>query len=408
MTGQGKAGESEKAVQKSPLGQRYRCYWDKTPVEFASKSGHCQVFRHREGLFRLLGLLPLTSDRQSFYGLRNWVIAPTRPASSLASPPTGPTAGTIPGKLGTNYFAPNPAAIAYTASKFANLFRVNFAWERLQPTPNGPLDSAYLSTIQTAVKQIKSAGAIALLDVHNYARYNGQLLAPPSSSSSSSPLADLWRRVAGLYANDPQVFFGVMNEPSGIDAVQWFSVAQAAVDAIRAAGANNTIMVPGNCYTGAHSWVAGNCDVTGVANGKAALALSDPTANNVVFEMHQYLDADYSGTHPNCTHDGAQVLAAATAWLRANARRGFLGEIGGATSAKAAAASGCLAQVERALTHLRENADVWTGFAWWAAGSGWGSGGGFAFSIEAASDADAAANPMFQLLTRFRGSWALA
>ncbi|KAI9346063.1 glycoside hydrolase superfamily [Zopfochytrium polystomum] len=297
----------------------------------------------------------------------------------------GPSAGSIPGTLGTTFFAPNNAAITFTATKFANMFRLCFAWERLQPTPNGAFDAGYLATLTTAISQIKAAGAIALLDVHNYARYNSQVL-----PATDKTLADMWTRLATMYKNDPQVFFGLMNEPHQIDTVQWFTIAQTSINAIRAAGATNTIMVPGNCFTGAHSWVTGQCD-TGVPNAQAAMAITDP-ANNVVFEMHQYLDVDFSGTHPECTQDGAAVFADATNWLKANGKKGFVGEIGVANNAN------CIAQLNKALTFLQQNSDVWTGYAWWAAGSAWGN---YMFSIEATSDATT--NAMFQALTQFKG-----
>lgn len=51
-------------------------------------------------------------------------------------------------------------------------------------------------------------------------------------------------------------------------------------------------------------------------------------------EMHQYLDSDGSGTSGTCVSStiGAERLAAATAWLKQNNFKGFLGEIGGGSN----------------------------------------------------------------------------
>ncbi|KAJ1549253.1 hypothetical protein HK405_007076 [Cladochytrium tenue] len=295
---------------------------------------------------------------------------------------SGPTSGTVPGTLGSTYFAPNPTAVQHTATRFANVFRLPFMWERLQRSLYTDFDSGYLATLQSAVSTITATGASVILDPHNYARYNGNVV-------SGADLADLWTRLAKLYGSNSQVIFGLMNEPHGIDTATWFSVAQQSANAIRSAGASNLILVPGNCYTGAHSWVSGSCD-TGSANGVAGLSFSD---TNYAYEMHQYFDSDFSGTSATCTQDGAGVLAAATSWLRSNGKKGFLGEFGVADN------SACLTALEAALDHLDSNSDVWLGYTYWAAGSGWGS---YMYSVESTSDSTD--NDMFNILANHPGT----
>ncbi len=94
--------------------------------------------------------------------------------------------------------------------------------------------------------------------------------------------------------------------------------------------------------------------------------LTDPSGL-LVFEMHQYLDADGSGTHAECVSEtvGRERLAEATAWLRREGRRGVLGETAGGANAR------CVAAVRDMLAHLRDNADVWAGWLWWAGGPWW-------------------------------------
>ncbi|KAG5637146.1 hypothetical protein H0H81_005630 [Sphagnurus paluster] len=85
-------------------------------------------------------------------------------------------------------------------------------------------------------------------------------------------------------------------------------------------------------------------------------------------EMHQYLDSDGSGTSPNCVSAtiGAERLAAATAWLKANNLKGFLGEIGAGSNTQ------CISAVKSALCSMQQSG-VWIGALWWAAGPWWGT-----------------------------------
>lgn len=90
--------------------------------------------------------------------------------------------------------------------------------------------------------------------------------------------------------------------------------------------------------------------------------LTDPS-NLIVYEMHQYLDSDGSGTSPTCVSStiGSERLVAATTWLRSNGKKGILGEFAGAVN------SVCEAAVKDMLSYMLSNTDVWTGAIWWAA-----------------------------------------
>ena len=73
--------------------------------------------------------------------------------------------------------------------------------------------------------------------------------------------------------------------------------------------------------------------------------------------MHQYLDSDSSGKSADCVSAqiGVQRIVGATAWLRANGKKGFLGEFAGGAN------SVCQQAVTGLLDHLVANSDVWTG-----------------------------------------------
>jgi endoglucanase len=129
----------------------------------------------------------------------------------------------------------------------------------------------------------------------------------------------------------------------------------------------NLVLVPGNAWTGANSWV-------GSGSAEVMLRVVDP-ADHFIFEVHQYLDGDSSGTHASVVSRtiGSERLRAFTLWCRTHHKRAFLGEFGAAASPAATAA------IDEMLTSMEANADVWTGFTWWAAGPWWGD---YMFSIE--------------------------
>lgn len=141
---------------------------------------------------------------------------------------------------------------------------------------------------------------------------------------------------------------------------------QAAINGIRAAGATTQyIFVEGNAYTGAWDWTDNNDNLSG---------LTDPQ-DKIIYEMHQYLDSDSSGTSETCVSAtiGKERLESATTWLKNNKKKGFIGEFAGGVNAV------CESAVEGMLAYMSENSDVWTGAEWWAAGPWWGS---YMYSLE--------------------------
>jgi endoglucanase len=60
-----------------------------------------------------------------------------------------------------------------------NTFRIAFMMERLSPLAGGltgAFDTTYLSGLKTIVSYVTSHGGYAVLDPHNYARYNGTVI----------------------------------------------------------------------------------------------------------------------------------------------------------------------------------------------------------------------------------------
>jgi endoglucanase len=264
----------------------------------------------------------------------------------------------MPGRHGTDYFYPSRTTIDYFVSKGLTTLRVPFRWERLQPALGGGLDQAELKLLDDLVSYATSKGANVILDVHNYAAYNKMPIGAPEVSPGA--LADLWKRIAERYGKNDKIIFGLMNEPKGLPTETWLTAANAAIAAIRGTGARNLILVPGNGWTGAHSWLSRGY---GTPNAEVMLGVID-SANNFAYEAHQYLDADFSGTKPQCRNEqiGVKALTAFTNWLKQHGKRGFLGEFGGGSDPV------CLAALDGMLEFMAQNRDVWLGWTYWAAG----------------------------------------
>jgi endoglucanase len=279
----------------------------------------------------------------------------------------------LPGTYGSTYTYPTPAEIDYYHDAGMNIVRLPFRWERLQRSLYGGLDGAEFSRLAYVVGYATSRGVNVLIDPHNYARYNGNVIG--SAAVPNAAFADFWSRLAQQFGSNPRVWFGLMNEPHDMPTEQWLSAANAAIAAIRAAGASNWILVPGNAWTGAHSWSE---NWYGTPNASVMRGVVDP-AHHFAFEVHQYLDSDSSGTSSQVTSTqiGSQRLSGFTSWLRANGYRGFLGEFAVAGSTIGAGIGD--EALGDMLGFMDANDDVWLGWSWWSGGPWWGE---YMFTLE--------------------------
>ena len=291
--------------------------------------------------------------------------------------------GNLPGVHGTDYIYPNQVEVDYFSDQNMNIVRLPFRWERLQRTLNGEFDNTEMGRLETFIEQTTAKGVFVILDPHNYARYHGNLIGLNSSNSSvrSSHFSDFWVRLAKKFKDNPKVIFGLMNEPSRMQTIQWRIIANEAIAAIREEGATNLILVPGNGFTGGHSWLknfyaqeAPNSPVIGPngyrvgSNAEEMLNIVDPM-DNFAFDIHQYLDSDFSGTVDQCVSAtiGSESLAEVTEWFREHNKKGFLGEFGGGRGTV------CLAAIRDITTYINDRPDEWLGWSYWAAGPWWGN-----------------------------------
>lgn len=288
----------------------------------------------------------------------------------------------LPGQFGVDYTYPTNAEVDYFIGKGMNTFRVPFRWERLQRTIDGPLDATELSRLNRLVDYATNRGSQVILDPHNFARYDGSDTDPAKgligTEIPNGSFANLWSQLATEFRDNRRVIFNLVNEPHTMPTEQWVSAANGAIDAIRATGATNLVLVPGNAWTGAWTW---SDNWYGTPNAVAMLQFRDPL-ENFAFDVHQYLDADGSGTSPEVgsVTRPTERLSGFTDWLRQNNQRAFLGEWAVARQMIGAQANqiGDEAMLNL-LQHLETNADVWLGWTWWSAGPWWGD---YMYSLE--------------------------
>ncbi|KAF4632753.1 hypothetical protein G7Y89_g5366 [Cudoniella acicularis] len=266
----------------------------------------------------------------------------------------------LPGKLNDDYSWPSTESIGTLMGKGMNTFRIPFLMERIaQGTMTAPLDATYLAALENVVSFITAKGGYAIVDAHNYGRYNNILF------TSTSDFKTFWTNVATEFAKNDKVIFDCNNEWNNEDSDGTYknlvALNQACIDGVRAAGATTQyIFIESSDWDGA--WHL-NTD----GGGDALLALTDPS-DKIIFELHQYLD-DGTGTHEECTSStiGAERISNATAWLKANKRTAVLGEYAGGNNTV------CTSAVEGMLDAMTQDSEVWLGALWWGGGARWAS-----------------------------------
>ena len=242
-----------------------------------------------------------------------------------------------------------------------NAFRLPVGWQYLvNNNLGGTLDSTNWGNYDTLVQGCLSSGAaLCIVDVHNYARWNGGIIG--QGGPTNAQFTSLWSQIATKYASNSKIAFGIMNEPHDVDINTWATTVQAAVTAIRNAGATSQkILLPGNDYTSAAKFISNG---SGAALLKVTNGDSAGTTTNLIFDVHAYLDSDNSGTHTSCTTNNVGAFDTLGAWLRTNKRQAILTETGGGPSD-----SSCLTDVCQELAELNKYSDVFIGWTGWAAG----------------------------------------
>ncbi|TID24014.1 glycoside hydrolase family protein [Venturia nashicola] len=270
---------------------------------------------------------------------------------------TGPSHGTAP---------PVVAQLDHFIAQGLNTFRLPVAWQYLVNYQlDGHLDaSGNFGMYDRLVRACLDAGAaMCIIDVHNYARWNGNIVGQ-SGSGFDKPenrhLCSLWWQLAAWYKDEKRVAFDIMNEPHTLDMEMWVETVQWAVNSIRSATGSNEhiILLPGTDFCSAGSYVQGN--------SKTLLEVKNPDGGteNLIFNIHKYLDYDGSGKNFECTTNNIDsTFAPLATWLRTNKRRAMLTETGGGSSAQS-----CMKYFCEQNEFIIANADVYLGVVGWGAG----------------------------------------
>jgi len=329
-------------------------------------------------------------------------VAAIRPLKGLSE--SGAEFGThLPGSVDHDYTWPRADSILHFAAKGMGVVRIPFLWERLQPKLNGAFNRAYLAALDKAVSEVTSANMSAVIDPHNYARFcfgNKAANSNPSGGCKvigqgvpvSAFAEGLWKPLAAHFAKCELCIFAIMNEPNTMPTELWAATASAAIQAIRAGGATQQlVLVPGNGWTGASHWLETWPDTPAakISNAEAFANFTDPS-NNWAFEMHQYLDKDSSGRGTVCASPtwGVEALTNVTSWLEQKGFRAWIGEFGAANNPV------CQKAVTNMLDFMEQHSAAWIGWAWWAAGPWWGTAN--PMSLE--PNADGSDKPQFAWL----------
>ncbi|MCJ1432836.1 hypothetical protein MMC27_002194 [Xylographa pallens] len=236
-------------------------------------------------------------------------------------------------------------------------FRLPVGWQYLVAnTLGGTLDPTFFASYNQLVQACLATGAHCIVDLHNYARWNGGIVG--QGGPTNAQLNSVWSQLAAKYANQPNIIFGTMNEPHDLTMSTWAVTLQGVVSAIRAAGATSQlILLPGTNYAAAGGFVANS------APALSTIKDADGTTSKLIYDIHQYLDSDGSGTHADCVTDHvSDNLTPLASYLRSNGRKAFLTETGGGNVAD------CVQYVCSELSYLNSNSDVYLGWQGWAAG----------------------------------------
>ncbi|KAI1845099.1 hypothetical protein JX266_008646 [Neoarthrinium moseri] len=238
-----------------------------------------------------------------------------------------------------------------------NIFRLPVGWQWLVNNKlGGTLDQANTAKYDSLVQACLATGATCIIDIHNYARWNGQIIG--QGGPTDDQFANLWSQLAKKYATQTKLMFGLMNEPHDMpDIDKWASSVQAAVTAIRNAGATSqAILLPGTDYTSAGTFAT--------KSGPALLKVKNPdgSTTGLIFDVHKYLDSDNSGTHTECVTDNVSGAFSPLAdWLRQNKRQAINTESGGGNTAS------CEKYFCQQIDFLNKNSDVYIGYVGWSA-----------------------------------------
>jgi endoglucanase len=238
---------------------------------------------------------------------------------------------------GTNYPLYSDVLLDWYQTKNVKSVRFMFTWEAVQSALGGTVPDAgpgyadYWADLTSVLNRLLERDIYVVLCPWQYNTASGDTdIVYNNAAFTSADFAGFWGKFAtainGVTGNDQRVAFDLINEPHthaesgskpgdiGISLADWFTCAQAAIDAIRAAGATNIIFVPGMAYTAASSFTT---------NGSSTewLKLTDPQ-KNIALTVHCY--EGLGSASPTVLRDACSALVT---WARKKHIMVDIGEI---------------------------------------------------------------------------------
>ncbi|KAK0648961.1 glycoside hydrolase superfamily [Cercophora newfieldiana] len=248
----------------------------------------------------------------------------------------------------------------FTKDNTMNIFRLPVSWQFLvNNTLGGPLNTANLASYDRLVQSCLSTGASCILDIHNYARWNGGIIGQSPSGPTDADFISLWTQLATKYAKSPNLLFELMNEPHDLSLAVWSTTLQKAITAIRTAGATQPILLPGTNFSSAAQLLPSG-------SGDALLKLTNPdgSTDNLLVALHKFLDEDNSGTHSECVTNNTIAFGEVATFLRNAGRKAIVTETGAAPGNPL-----CVVYFCEQNAFINSNPDVFLGLVSWGAGS---------------------------------------
>lgn len=287
-----------------------------------------------------------------------------------------------------------------------NTMRVPLHWGFLQldGPGQGAINLAYYNSyVKPLLESLTSANVYAIVDLHAYMRYSvfgkqyagcGVDGACPDGTliTDAKAYQDVWSKLYTLMKSDSKInmdyiMLDLVNEPVEVPDDAVFTTQAAVIKTLRQLGFQGYILVEGNSWTGLHSWTTscwtstdGKFSYTNATlftrENFAKAGITD--LSRILINVHQYLDADYSGTHNGCLTDLTTAgvegfnLNAFVDYLQQNHLKAIVTEFGAGTDS-----ASCQIALTQFLNYLQDNSanDKDYGFeGWtiWSTGHGWG------------------------------------
>ena len=183
----------------------------------------------------------------------------------------------------------------------ANMARVVVAQRQWYNSSDPEAESYYRSLVKKVINEATKAGKYVWIDNHS-GRYGGL----PDAETE-----EFWREMVALYKNQPNILFGLFNEPVNCDWEQWYNGTgtgkveghvkdpvtqnpimvssngmQYLVNMIRELGAKNVVIVDTPMWSSMFD---------GILSGE--YALKDPNGNGIIYDPHIYTEV--SDSHQN-------------------------------------------------------------------------------------------------------------